>query len=166
MAADDLTTAERLAHSLKGVAGVIGAEILEARAKQVESACRERLDQAQIEPLLQSAAVELNRLCEAVAQVISSASPEVTSQPATLSESTEQVERRNQLLRKGAKELAIFDAEVENTLAALRECALSPAMLTWVVQLEQQVAQYDFDGAATILGRCAESLGLDLQSDA
>ncbi|MBF0161635.1 MAG: response regulator, partial [Magnetococcales bacterium] len=157
MANQDLATAERLAHTLKGVAGVIGADLLAKRAAALEQAARQRAIAAEIEPLLQEAAEELARLCAAVEKALP-----VADAPGSLLSSGERedVERRNQLLKTAAHQLAFFDAAVEQTLLELRQCNLSQSTLAWLGRMEQQVGQYDFDEAAALLKQCAESLEL------
>ncbi|MEO5339964.1 MAG: response regulator [Magnetococcus sp. MYC-9] len=161
---DDWATAERLAHTLKGVAGAVGAESLAEQAKTLETAIRERIDRVLLEPLLNTVSSELAHVCAAVDHALSKSTP-VVMKPTNQPESGEQLERRNQLLRIAAQQLAFFDAAVEQTLVDLRSCVVSQSTLDWVSQLEQQVAQYDFDGAAETLKRCATALALDLDAN-
>ena len=62
MAADDREAAERTAHTLKGVAGTIGARLLQDRAAEVEQAVKSGMTVEEIEPLLEPAQDELGRL--------------------------------------------------------------------------------------------------------
>jgi two-component system sensor histidine kinase/response regulator len=52
LAAEDWATAERIAHTAKGLAGNIGAEALAGEAAALEHVLRERRPQAEIAPLL------------------------------------------------------------------------------------------------------------------
>ncbi len=60
---DDWTTAERIAHTLKGVAGTIGAGILQAQAEEFEHLLRTRASPATIGTALEPLGAELERLC-------------------------------------------------------------------------------------------------------
>ena len=162
LSAADWPTAERLAHTLKGVAGAIGAAALEEKAKRLETLLRERGDLAQVEGVRQETAVELAAVCARLDQALPP--PSVgEGQAAVVAEGGEEVERRDQLLREAARQLAIFDAAVEKTLVDLRGIALSRESLDWVGQLEKQVANYDFEGAAATLVECAAALKVDLE---
>ncbi|MBF0460544.1 MAG: response regulator [Magnetococcales bacterium] len=165
LATHDTATAERLAHTLSGVAGTIGAGILADRAKQLESALRAQADWATLEPLLQAVAVELTQVCTTLDMFLPQTVPAETTPPVaveTPAETAAQINQRNQLVRKAAEQLAIFDAEIEHTLVALRDCAGSQAMRERVIRMERQVAQYDFEGAAEALKQCAPLWQIDL----
>jgi HPt (histidine-containing phosphotransfer) domain-containing protein len=67
LAKDDATTARRMAHTLKGLAGTIGAPVLEAKAEALEGALRKGADTAAIHPLVDALLPELDRVLSAVA---------------------------------------------------------------------------------------------------
>ncbi len=67
IAAGDATTASRLAHTAKGVAGNIGAAEVQARAAELEAALRERQPPARIEQLLTALDAPLAELLVAIA---------------------------------------------------------------------------------------------------
>ena len=62
--------AERAAHTLKGVAGSIGARQLQAEAGEVEAALRRGAPAAEVAPLVDGAAVTLASLLGALAAVV------------------------------------------------------------------------------------------------
>jgi two-component system sensor histidine kinase/response regulator len=68
--AQDPATAERLAHTLKGVAGNIGATALQADAAALEAAIRNRLPAAQTDALLQGLAARLAGVTAAISQAL------------------------------------------------------------------------------------------------
>jgi hemerythrin-like metal-binding protein len=70
LAAEALTTAERLAHSLKGVAGNIGALELKETAAQLEQACRQKED---CSLLLHVLLDELNPVLEGISALLEAA---------------------------------------------------------------------------------------------
>ena len=79
IAAGDWALAERLAHTVKGVAAQIGAMPLRDLAERLERALRERQSLEQIEPLRQSLALGLPAL---VAAIVARLSPLVAPPPA------------------------------------------------------------------------------------
>ncbi len=66
LAAGDLPTAERHAHTTKAVSGNVGATLVQERATALESALRERRDRTRIEPLLEALEAPLAELLAAL----------------------------------------------------------------------------------------------------
>ena len=64
--AQDRSLAERLAHTLKGVAGSIGASTLEAQAAALEEALRHGAQVSEIEPLIRPPEANLAALVQAL----------------------------------------------------------------------------------------------------
>ena len=163
-AAGDRMTAERLAHTLKGVAGTIGAEALQESAQTLESAIRGEAAEGRLEARLAETARLLDQVCADIARVLPRAKPDVGVKHAP--EAVAQtVSRRDALFRQAAGQLAIFDAAVENTLAALAGLPLSPKAAAIVREIGKKVAAYDFEGAARELQQSAQQLGIALESD-
>jgi PAS domain S-box-containing protein len=82
----DWVTAERLAHTLKGVCGNIGAEQLQAQADELETALRQRVSLEAVEVLLAATAQSLQALLKGLVQqlpVLQTALPAVSAQPST-----------------------------------------------------------------------------------
>ena len=77
--ADDAETARRLAHSLKGVAGSIGANALASRAAALEAAIASRMTRHRIDAEIDALNSDLSRL---VADLSSQLPPESTGDPA------------------------------------------------------------------------------------
>ena len=66
LAAGDVPTAERLAHTLKGSSGSIGAIALQAQAGSIETLCRSGVDPAAMLPLLAPLGEQLGRTIAAI----------------------------------------------------------------------------------------------------
>lgn len=66
LAAKDLRTAERLAHTSKAVSGTVGATLVQARATEVESALRQGLGAAEIDELLHALEAPMAELLAAL----------------------------------------------------------------------------------------------------
>ncbi len=160
MAGNDSASAERIAHTLKGVSGTIGAALLQEKAGRLESAVRVGANAQQIAPVVAEVHEELARIClsleklfpQNVGRDILSTNKAVTA---------ELLRHQSELFRKAARQLAIYDSDVENTLSALREHAFSQETLAWISRIEREVAQYDFDAANDLLTQCLTALGID-----
>ena len=162
LADGEMLTAERLSHTIKGVAGTIGAEGLQKKARVLESTIKNRSDFERIETIWSDVSEELGKICKAIDHAL----PEekaVRKPQMVPGETGEMVERRNALLRKAAGQLAVFDAAVDNTLTILREGPLSKNMLEWVNKMDNQISLYDFEGAAETLKQCIDALGIELE---
>jgi two-component system sensor histidine kinase/response regulator len=77
----DTATAERLAHTLKGVAGNLGAKSLQAAAGQLEKLIRGRADKTAIESAKREVAAVLDPLLAQLAQSLNSQTAKVPDQP-------------------------------------------------------------------------------------
>ena len=153
LAAGNMDEVRRLAHSLKGVAGMIGATGVQGLAAELEAAIREALDAATIEARL--AAVEeaqaatvaaIYRLPDADAvaaaqdAAASAAAPDEAAQAAAAEETLRRIEallgEGNVLVMKQAREAA-----------PLIKSALGDA----AAGFEQALAAYDFPAALAVL---------------
>ncbi|MBF0429043.1 MAG: response regulator [Magnetococcales bacterium] len=157
----DFDTAERLAHTLKGVSATIGAVALQEKAGQLELAMRKSRKRDRIDPLLQDTSLELIRICVALDQVLPEKAVDLP-QVSFVEETKERIERRNELLGMAFRQLMIYDVEVENTLRKIRTVSGSKEMFEWLKLLDGQVANYNFDAAIETLQQCAASVGLEL----
>ncbi|MBF0461832.1 MAG: response regulator, partial [Magnetococcales bacterium] len=162
LASQDLSLAGRLAHTLRGVAATIGAGMLAEKIELLESALKETTGAERVEYCLNETAVELARICSNMEQALPAATAEEQRQP-VLAETVDPLTGCNHLFRKAASQLARFDTAITHTLSTLYACALSAEMQDWVIRMEQQVAQYDFEGAADTLAQCAHLLAIDLE---
>ena len=145
LARGDSALAERLAHTLKGVAGNIGAKSVQAAAGTLEKLIRDRAAAAELEPAKSAVSAVLDPL---LAQLQGMVNPSVpgTAEPAAALPATDPAQVRAaaaQLL----KLLSAFDAEavgfIEANYAALQ--ALLPVD-AWPA-FEKQVQTYAFADA-------------------
>ncbi|MEO5362892.1 MAG: ATP-binding protein, partial [Magnetococcus sp. DMHC-8] len=163
LAARDWQTAERLAHTLKGVAATIGADPLCQNAKQLEVALKDQADETLLATLLCDTAGELDRICAALVQALP-APPSDATPPEDPVATDAQITQRNALLRQAFAQLTLFDAAAEQTLAILRREHLSRALQPWLTRLDGLVGQYDFEAATTTLRACADALDVNLEN--
>jgi two-component system sensor histidine kinase/response regulator len=111
LSGDRAAEAERCAHTLKGVAGTIGARELQREAGELEAALRRRDPPATMEPLVESTGKVLDHLVAALARVLppepTTAEPTATVDARALADA---VQRLDLLLSEDAIEaLDVFD---------------------------------------------------------
>ena len=149
LAEGDITAAEHLAHTLKGVAGNIGAEVLQQKATALDQALRRNDGQGQkLESLRQRLAEELAAVTGAIAAALAEEGGPAPTQAAPLD--ADQRHRARQLLAELAEQLEaseIHAGQLFRESRALLAGLLPPADLTG---LEKAIADYDYDRALNI----------------
>lgn len=134
--AQDWELAERLAHTLKGVAGNIGAEALQEASLQLETQSREKkVKQAECELL----AIELKKV---LAAIDSLGAAETESGAAAVDKAA-----LSQVLSLLSKQLSEYDTGAHETLAAHHVLLSSGEMAPLFKSLEKALDAYDFDTA-------------------
>ncbi len=150
----DMKLAERLAHTVKGVAGNIGANDLFTSAAAVEAAIKNS-DTDQYGRLLESFAEELGFVVKSIGSSFEQ------KQEAESSAGTDQpvdVEKVTSLLAE-IKELLEEDfSEAESRVEQLKAMLASSKHKSRISKLESQVDGYDFDGAIETIDELSKSL--------
>jgi CheY-like chemotaxis protein len=82
LAKGDSSVAERLAHTLKGVAGNIGAKTIQAAAGDLEELIRDRVGAAHLEPAQQKVSAALDPLVEQLRAALGPVDAKTPAQPA------------------------------------------------------------------------------------
>jgi two-component system sensor histidine kinase/response regulator len=145
LAGGDVALAERLAHTLKGVAGNIGAKLIQSAAGALEKLIRERAESAALEPAKQQVAAVLDPLVAQLRVALAEASPQVPAgSPAPASiDPAQSREAAAQL----SKLLSEFDPGAVDFIEANHQ-VLRPLFPgeTWS-QFEQLVQGYSFGDA-------------------
>ncbi|KQP49319.1 hypothetical protein ASF44_01530 [Pseudorhodoferax sp. Leaf274] len=143
----DPATAERLAHTLKGVAGNIGAHDLQQHAGALEQALRERQPRPAVDALLAGMTASLHALLNALGPHLAPAPAPVAhleaAAPATAVADAALLQRLAQLLAQD-------DAEAAELLAE-HHVALGAALGPHHAALARAVAAYDFEAALAAL---------------
>ncbi len=155
LAIGDLGSAERLAHSLKGSAGTLGAVGLSEAAAGAETAIKERkgMEQA-ISILAASLAPVLQAIRSALpADQVGDGSRSPTGDPALVKEPLAKLKR---LLETDDGEAADFIIDATPRLAAV----LTPAEIR---ALSDRVGKFDFEAALACLSDIAARLSLSLE---
>jgi len=144
LARDDRVTAERLAHSCKGVAGSLGATEVQARAAELELALREGRSEQHLGPLVEALTGPLHDLIMALKR----------SLPESQRNKSVQVDAQKlaKLVGQLAELLAQNDTEAESLLTANSDLfhAENPAAY---LQISRAIDAFDFEGAAKLLSR-------------
>jgi CheY-like chemotaxis protein len=135
---DDRERAQRLAHTLKGVAGSIGAQPLSDSAARLEAGLQ---GAGPIAELLAQCGDELGRVLAALPQA---------AQPvaATRGLSAEELRGRLAALRE---RLLAYDAESEEALEEILGALAEPASRRVLEQVRARLAAYDYDAALQLL---------------
>ncbi len=151
VAAGDLQASERIAHSLKGVAGSISAAGVQEAAKELEFAFKEGAIQG-LDGLLRRLEYELNTVLSSVSQFLENLEPDGASTLRTGSSNEAVVE-----VLKRMKPLL-----EENNLAALDEFEKIEQMLGGIGHVDNMAALrncidgFDFKGASEAIQRLIE----------
>ncbi|MDC8757774.1 response regulator [Janthinobacterium fluminis] len=156
---NDLETATREAHTLKGLAGNIGAVALADSAAAVEHLLAHGAGEA-LELALAATSQELQRLLPGIVQALDdkAAPPQAEMAPASAAE----------LARLGEAMRALAALLGQDDAAALKQVEQICAMLTAAGQAEQArqlrrlLGQYDFEGALAQLHEAAAALEVTL----
>jgi len=139
---EDWTTAERIAHTLKGVSGNIGATDLQARAEVLETAIRERQPLLGIRALLHGLEGPLETLVARLREAL----PVVAARTAVPVDP----DRLRTVCAQLAGLLAQDDGEAGDVLEAHADllCAAFPDRFG---SLEESIRAFDFEGALATL---------------
>jgi CheY-like chemotaxis protein len=148
----DHEEAQRIAHTLKGVAGNIGASVIQLQAAGLEELLDQAQDRQAIEPLLQS-------LDDSLQQLLTALAASLNNQPAPAAYDAEALRsvtvRLATLLADDDSEAGEVFAQHENLLHA----AYAPEYDT----LAARIGNFDFESALVALRDAAASRGISLQ---
>ncbi|NMG68735.1 hybrid sensor histidine kinase/response regulator [Parazoarcus communis] len=151
LSAGDMATATRLAHTLKGVAGSIGALGLAQAAKELELACRNT-----------EHAVVIERQCAAVIPRLASVIDGLDALPSVALSASASSPSVADAARVGASLVRLRQLLVSSNTDAVEEVEALRLQLgeqaAPLEALEQCVAHFDFDGALAVLDGLQASL--------
>lgn len=143
----DWSSAERLAHTLKGVSGSIGAIVIEGKAAELESAIREKVPYQTLKPMINETAVMLEKMVEYLENTL----PKEEKIPQAVGP----VSRQEELLKVLDDLKPFVETRKPKKCSEVME---EYKKLIWPVQVERQaadlekfVARYKFKEAMNIL---------------
>jgi len=151
----DRTAAERVAHTLKGVAGSIGATAVQESANLLESACNQKEENSQIILLISRVEEQLMPVLRGLNNFIIDKNNNTTKQ--ITSEITEQVNLPNlQKLKKLRAMVIDNDADAADLIMDLVELKYPPDYASLLRKADLLISEYDFDNALFILDELLE----------
>ena len=149
---DDWATAERLAHTVKGLAGTLGADGLQASTRELEQALRERQPRAHVDALLVKFAAAMTFLIKQVeAELPAEKSPAATVAGDAITLAL--------VCGKLASLLAKADFASEAFFAANREL-LQAAFKADFDNINHAMQDFDYDAAKVALESACAKLGI------
>jgi signal transduction histidine kinase/DNA-binding response OmpR family regulator/HPt (histidine-containing phosphotransfer) domain-containing protein len=154
LATGDIVLAERIAHSLKGVAGNIGANRVQTAAGDLEKSIRQRASAADLDAQMQNLAAALLPLVSHLSSALESggeaSAPSPASVPADPARSLDAAARLTTLLAEFDPAAATFLEANDSALRALFDADGWP-------RFQQLVAGYAFGEAEAELARAVKS---------
>jgi CheY-like chemotaxis protein/HPt (histidine-containing phosphotransfer) domain-containing protein len=151
--AGDRGAAERLAHTVKGVAGNIGIAAVQEVAAKVERAIKNN-DEA-VAGLLPELETALGRQVEAICRALVPAVPQAVGE-FNAETATAAVRRLSQLI-------ADNDGDAADAMQPVAEALVGKVDAGQLGELRAAIDEFDFDKAAVKLGEIAEACGLSLR---
>ncbi len=137
----DLSTAQRLVHTLKGVSGTLGMQALQQLAKQFEQS----LKQGEPDDELQS------RLCALLSELLRQLA-QFQQQTQESSRPLAKKEEQGPLFEQLQQLLAVYDSQAQDLLSRIVEQQAEPVDVLLLQALEC-LQNYDFDHAAQLVQR-------------
>ena len=167
LARGEKDTAARLAHSLKGVAGNIGAVDIQAVAAELE-AWITRNGTDGIEPLLDTLEKNLDQVLRSLSNLVEPAGKE--TQPVESAGQDEctviDLSKITIVMIDLAERLSKNNPEAGECLTLMKQYLCGAGLDEKMEQLEDQVGNYDFDGALLTLITIAQVLDISLEGGA
>ena len=157
LAAQDLQLAQRIAHTLKGIAGTIGAQALRPAAIAMDAALRSR-DTPSYPRLLDRMENTLSLVMHSLSwleqhELANAAIPGGAAGPADPAVLAPLIDRLDRLLRD-------LDPDAEDAANALRQQLGAGPLQPLALELLRQLAKFDFDSAGHTLSRLRQEMGV------
>ena len=144
LATGDRNTAERLAHTLKGIAATIGAATLAETASHLENAIREQ-DAENYPQLIAAAATELAQATASVEAYLQACAAE--TEAATNDRAPSDIAQFGTLLEQLTAQLKVFDADAVDTMSLINRQIKGTASAAQFARLDRHINDYDYENA-------------------
>ncbi len=154
LALGDAVLAERLAHTLKGVAGNIGAKLVHVASSDLEKLIKERANAAEIETGRQKVSAVLDPLLSRLQTALNTATPQPAAQSATAPASPEQISEAATELKRL---LAESDPGAGDFINANRPVLVHLFPGGALAEFEKAVQNYAFSEAEAQLERASKN---------
>jgi len=158
LAAGDVATAARAAHSLKGAAANLGATALASAAAEVETAIKSGQSAQNVQPLLDSLATKLRATVQAICSALPNEQATDGGRAATADPASVEAP-----LRKLTKLLSNDDGDAADFILEAQPVLAQVLTGTEISSLRDFVGNYDFTGALKCVSEIAGRLGLQLE---
>lgn len=141
----DASAARRAAHNLRGIAGNLGAQAVQAAAAQLEHACKAAAPQESLDALLQHTLLALQPVLDGLKDL-------ATQEAAvTIASTPGDTERKHKLLEQLATELTHGDADAADTIAELLALVAGTPMQADLQRIAHAIEEFDFEAAEQVL---------------
>jgi HPt (histidine-containing phosphotransfer) domain-containing protein len=142
----DTTAPKRAAHTLRGIAGNLGAGALQRAAGLLEQACKEGVPREQLDALLQHTVQALQPLVDGLA--------DFDPQPAPAAEASTggaDAQRIQGLLDQLASQLSHGDTDAADTMTELMPLVSEPALAASLRRIARAIEDFDFEAGEQVL---------------
>jgi HPt (histidine-containing phosphotransfer) domain-containing protein len=157
--AQDLATAERLAHTVKGVAGTLGAALVQTAAGAVERAIADSAKKDTLSPKLDTLAAQLHALRDALMPLLANAKPTAPPAPAASPLSAEQI---GSWVTELLGYLANFDPAAQDFVEVNRAMLANLFDAQALADFESSLGRYAFTDAQQQLQAAAAARGISV----
>ena len=140
--------AVRIAHSVKGASGSLGATHLQEAARNLENGLRESRDEEELERILSRFETALQSLCQGLDRFHSSEPRDTAGEEADLEQMAYLIDRLRELIQEG-------DVEAEDVLEELHAALSGAGFDAQLNTLREHIADVEFDKAKTVLEELA-----------
>jgi two-component system, sensor histidine kinase and response regulator len=157
LARNEEPVAERLAHTVKGLAGSLGSRVVEQAAARLEKAIASRAPSAELKPILQ----EFNSVLQDFISRLSATLPRLVTDPAPASEDVPlDSGQLKQVVQEMIGHLNNFDPAAEEFLEANRDAFRVLLSEESLASFKQEVGEFAFANALDRLEAAAKEKGL------
>ncbi len=163
LSTNDREKAKRLAHTLKGVSGTLGAESIQSMARELESNIHDGKETGAMEQILLLLDKELTAFFENIDCFLKSLPAEPSD-----NETVNNLLNREELailISKAKLQLEQFDSNVEESVTRMRRVAGSdPSVKQALASIERHISNYDYEQGLAELSAWAKSLRITCES--
>ncbi|MEO5346430.1 MAG: response regulator [Magnetococcus sp. YQC-9] len=159
----DFVEMERIAHTLKGSAALIGARRMSELAKRIEQVAKTPREATEVSELLEESTTELKHLVAAIQAGLNEGKEESNALETGDPEGGRMPEALAGLMREADELLRSFDSSVEQVVESMKPFARDRERRERIRGLQETLADYDFDGCLAQLQIWAQAEQIDLK---
>ncbi|MBF0620993.1 MAG: response regulator [Magnetococcales bacterium] len=139
----------KLAHTLKGVSGSVGAHSLREKALEIEQLSKSDMPSNTLDLLIESTIQVLDSTLKTISAAFPDALNQQTESTQQENAQTDDLVQLAELLNKADELLQLFDVSVEQTIEKLDMIVHSSARKERIISLRKKVREYDFEACST-----------------